>query len=426
MLAGGLCMLGGETTRIMKKDVKLAYGILVLFYSALLMFILYFGSRWLHFAQIFVSCPNGADLNTCLGLASVYRLSFVLAVFHFLIMISCLTRDSFAKIVNEGLWGVKMLIILGGCIGMLFVSNSFFIPYAKASMYFGGVFLFVQAVSLIDAFYLWAEFWANKFDEGNNCYGCLLSFTSLMMYIATGYFIYSGFANFWISGCYGNIIILIIALVGAVAFIVLIILRFHPKGSIITSGAISIFGVYLFWSSLISNPSASCNPQRDNRNFMIFQILFSFLFAFSCNIYWAFVTQKSSAYESARMPQISSSEGDQEIDNKIVELDEDKAKVNQSPQTTLIRTDGREHEFLEYENNSYIKFHGFMVLFSIYICAIFTNWGHAAIEGSTWNYTGSESTAPFYIKMAAGMFTFGLCLWTVVAPTVFPDRDFDT
>ena len=81
-------MLGGETTRIMKKDVKLAYGILVLFYSALLMFILYFGSRWLHFAQIFVSCPNGADLNTCLGLASVYRLRFVLAVFHFLIMIS--------------------------------------------------------------------------------------------------------------------------------------------------------------------------------------------------------------------------------------------------------------------------------------------------------------------------------------------------
>ena len=124
---------------------------------------------------------------------------------------------------------------------MLFVSNSFFIPYAKASMYFGGVFLIVQAVSQIDAFYLWAEFWANKFDEGNNSYGCLLIFTILMIYVTTRYFIYSGLANFSISGCYGNLIILIIALVCTVAFIVLIILRFHPKGSIITSGAISIF-----------------------------------------------------------------------------------------------------------------------------------------------------------------------------------------
>ena len=120
------------------------------------------------------------------------------------------------------------------------------------------------------------------------------------------------------------------------------------------------FGVYLFWYSLISNPSGSCNPIRDIRTFMIFQIIFSFLFAFSCNIYLAFVSQKSSAYDSARIPQITSSEGDQEIDNKIVQLEEDEAKVNQRPQTTLIRNDGREHKFLEYEKNSYIIFRAFM------------------------------------------------------------------
>lgn len=425
MIGSGACFLGSQTTRLMKKDVKMAYGIMVLFFSAILMFILYFGSKYLHFAKLFVNCPDGADLDSCLGLASVYRLSFVLAVFHLLVLLCCLTRDSFAKIVNEGLWGFKMLLILGGFFGMLFVSNNFFIPYAKASMYFGGLFLFVQAVSLIDAFYLWAQFWAKKFDDGNNCYGCLLIFTSLLMYGATSFFIYIGFHNFWLSGCGGNKTILIFAILFALAFVVLIILKFHPQGSIITSGAISIFGVYLFWSALISNPSETCNLHRKNKSFMIFQIVFSFFFAFSCNIYWALITQKSAAYESSKLPQISSSEGDQEIDKKI-EQEQDAARADGNAQTNLIKTDGKEHEFIEYENNSYIKFHGFMLLFSIYICAVFTNWGHAAISNDTWNYDGSNSDGPYYIKIIIGFFTFGLYLWTVVAPTLFPERDFET
>lgn len=422
MVGSGLCMCGSQTTRLMKKDVKMGYGLLVLFYSALLMLILYFGSKYLHFAKLFVNCPDGASLDSCLGLAVVYRLSFVLAVFHFLVGLCCLTRDGFAKIVNEGLWGVKMLIVLGGVAASLFISNDFFIPYAKASLYLSAIFLFVQAVSLIDAFYLWADFWREKFDNGNNCYGCLLIFTSLLMYAAGTFFVIQGFKNFWVAGCTGSKILILMAIILSVAFVVLIILKFHPTGSIITSGAITIFGVFLFWSALVSNPSQTCNPVYDSKTSMLLQIAFSFAFAFSCNIYWALVTQKSTAYEAAQLPQVSSSEGDEEIDKKIEQEQKD-AKAD-GGQTNLIKTDGKEQEFIEYENNSYIKFHGFMVLFSIYICAVFTNWGHASINSSTWNYEGSHTDGPYYIKIAIGIFTFGLYLWTIVAPTLFPDRDF--
>lgn len=425
VIGTGLCCVGTHTSRLMKKDVKMGYGLLILFFSSFLMLILYFGSRYLHFAGKFINCPNDESLDSCLGLSSVYRLSFVLAIFHLIVLLCCLTRDSFAKIVNEGLWGFKLILILAGFIGMLFVSNNFFEPYAKSSMYISGIFLFVQAVCLIDAFYLWAQFWAKKYDDGNNCYGCLLIFTSLLMYSVAGYFIFSGFKHFWISGCIGNITILIFAVIFTLAFVVLIVLKFHPNGSIITSGAISIFGVYLFWSALISNPSDKCNPQRNNRWFMLMQILFSFFFAFSCNIYWALVTQKSTAYEAAKLPQISSSEGDEEVDKKI-EAEQEEAKTKEGAQTNLIRNDGKEKEFEEYENNSYIKFHGLMFLFSIYICAVFSNWGYAAITDKTYNYEGSDSSAPYYIKIFIAFFTFSLYLWTVIAPTVFPDRDFNT
>ena len=136
------------------------------------------------------------------------------------------------------------------------------------------------------------------------------------------------------------------------AFIVLIILRFHPKESIITSGAISIFWSIPYLVFPDKQSIRFLQSEKRHQNLYDIQIIFSFLFEFNYNIYLAFVTQKISAYDSARIPQISSSEGNLEIDNKIVELEEDKAKVNQRPQTTLIRTDGREHKFLEYENNS--------------------------------------------------------------------------
>ena len=317
-----------------------------------------------------------------------------------------------------------MIIVLGGVAGSLFINNSFFIPYAKASLYFSAVFLFVQAVSLIDAFYLWADFWAKKFDDGNNCYGCLLIFTSLLMYAAATFFVIQGFRSFWLPGCGAGKTLLLLAAILSISFVVLIILKFHPTGSIITSGAISILGVFLFWSALVSNPSSSCNPEYSSKTAMILQLVFSFGFAFSCNIYWALVIQKSSAYEAAQIPQVSASQGDDEIDKKIEQEQKD-AKAD-GGEANLIRTDGKEAEYIEYENNSYIKFHGFMFLFSIYICAVFTNWGHASISNDTWNYEGNESDAPFYIKTAIGVFTFGLYLWTIVAPTLVPDREFDT
>jgi len=424
LVCSGICMVGSQTTKLMKKDVKMAYGMMVLFFSVLLVGILYVGAKYLSFAKLFMNCPDGAQLDSCLGLSAVYRLSFVLAAVHLLVGLACLTRDGFAKAVNEGLWGMKMLVVAGAFVGSLFISNNFFVPYAKASLYLGGVFLFVQAVSLIDAFYLWAQFWAKKYDDGNGCYGCLLIFSSIVMYFLAGYFVYKGFKDFWLPSCWGNMFLLFVPVVLCLAFVVLIILRFHPTGSIITSGAITVFGVYLFWAALISNTNTQCNPSFGNsRSNMFLQIGFSFFFAFACNIYWALNTGKSEAFEKANLPQVAATDGDAEIEKKTEQENKDKAQTG-TEGTNLIKRDDPT-EFLEYENNSYLKFHGFMVLFSVYICAVFTNWGHAKISDSTWNYSDNASQAPYYIKVFIGFFTLLLYLWTVVAPTLFPDREFN-
>lgn len=423
MVGSGLCTLGSQATKLMKQDVKLAYGVLVLFYSLFLMLILYFLASYLKFANGFIGCPTTSDveLNTCLGLSAVYRMSFVLAVVHVLVGLSCLTRDKFAKIINEGLWGFKMILTAGGFFGSLFISNDFFGNYAQVSIYLSGVFLFVQAVSLIDGFYLWASFWAKKYDEGNGCYGCLLIFTSLLQYALIGFFVYHGYSHFWKEGCGGNKMMLLVPVFFTVLFIVLIVLRFHPSGSILTSGAISIFGVYLFWATLVSNTNVSCNNQYSSSSAMLLQIFFSFFFAFSCNIYWALITQSSDAYKQAQLPEVAATDGDKEIADKT---EKDNAQ-QENQNTNLIKRDDTAEQYVEYENNSYLKFHGFMILFSVYICAVFSNWGHATINGSSYNFKGDNSNAPYYIKASTAVFTFGLYLWTVIAPALFPEREFN-
>lgn len=424
LVGSGACFVGKGATRLMKKDVKMAYGINFLLFSGFLMIMLYFGGGVIKFAGKFIDCPEGESLETCLGLSAVYRLSFVLATLHLLIGLSCLTRDKFAKVVNEQLWGLKLLVVVGGFIGTLFISNdSFFIPYAKITLYLSGLFLFAQAVSLIDAFYLWADLWAEKFDNGNKCYGCLLITCSLGMYLGAGYFIYSLFKDYWIPGCGWNIFWIIVMIVTAVVFIVLIVLKFHPNGSIITSGAITIFGIYLFWAAFITDPRTECNPSYSSKTNMVIQILASMGFGFACTVYWAVTYQGSKAYDQSKLPSLGANEGDEEVEKETEQIQ--KEQDGDDSATNLVKVEDTT-QFVEYENNSYLKFHAFMMLFAFYICAVFTNWGHASISDTTWNYEDSQSSGPYYIKIAIGIFTYSLYLWTVVAPTLFPERDFNT
>lgn len=420
--ASGLCFAGQGATNLMKKDVKMGYGILLLFFSAILFVLVFFGGQWLSYFSLLVNCPSGDSMASCLGLSSVFRISLILAIFHVLVGLSCLTRDKFAKIVNEGLWGWKVLLIAGAFIGTLFIKNDFFLGYAKFSNWASGIFLFIQAVSLIDAFYLWADFWAKKFEDGNSCYGCLLIFASLVMYTAAGFFTYKAYSVFWLKECTGNMVILALGTILMISFTVLIVLKFHPKGSIITSGAISIFGMYLIWATLVSSTSAKCNAVGQSQSNMMIQIGMSFFFAFSCNVYWALSTQRSKAYAEANIAAPFEAEGDEEVEKK--EAVKEKAQAAKDEGTNLIKRDEATEDYLEYQNANYLKFHGFMFFFAIYICAVFTNWGFANTSSNAWIYT-KESDGPFWIKLLIAFFTLLLYLWTIVAPQVLTDRSFE-
>lgn len=141
-----------------------------------------------------------------------------------------MTRDGFSKFINEGSWGLKIFIILGLWIGTLFIKNEYFVYFSRFAQYASALYLFVQMVSIVDALYLWAEYWAEKYDNGNTCYGVLMvAFMFIVYALSITIMVYS-FKYFWLEGCYGNKAILISLPIFLVLFTVLIILKFHPKG----------------------------------------------------------------------------------------------------------------------------------------------------------------------------------------------------
>lgn len=142
-------------------------------------------------------------------------------------------------------------------------------------------------------------------------------------------------------------------------------------------------------------------------------------------MYWSVTHKPSEAVKDAAINQVAN-EIDEEEEEKI--LDEEEIEREEKKQETnlsgnLMDKDASVGKYWAYEDNGYIKFHFFMMLFAIYLSPVFSNWGNSTVNGSTWNY-GNEMTSPFYIKLATcfgGMFLY---LWTVIAPVVLTEREF--
>lgn len=67
-----------------------------------------------------------------------------------------------------------------------------------------------------------------------------------------------------------------------------------------------------------------------------------------------------------------------------------------------------------------MKWHFYMCLASIYIAMLITNWTSANITTGELN----SNDFGFWVRLILSWVTFLLYVWTLIAPRVFPDRDF--
>lgn len=87
-------------------------------------------------------------------MSAVFRMSFILVLFHLLIFLICLTRSQIAAVFHDGWWTFKFLLILGSFIASFYLNNSFFVGYASFVRATSAFFLIYQGITILGLSYV--------------------------------------------------------------------------------------------------------------------------------------------------------------------------------------------------------------------------------------------------------------------------------
>ena len=181
-------------------------------------------------------------------------------------MLCCLTRDRFAKAVNEGLWLIKMLLVPAMIYGTMYLPNSIFTVYGQLAVFGSFIYLFVQNLSIVDASYLVGVFWADKFhDEENTCYAVIMLLYTILVYALSGLFFYKIILDFLNTGCYFSYVVIgSLAFFALVYLLLVVVFKLNDRSSVVTSGSVTLLLSFLAWNALLSYPNKSCNKDLNS------------------------------------------------------------------------------------------------------------------------------------------------------------------
>jgi len=360
-----------------------------------------------------VDCKDGdKKCEDDWGQLGVYRVFFAVAVFHALLALIMIgvksSRDVRASLQN-GMWAIKLLVLVGLMVGAFFIHNSFYIAWGWIGLVGAFFFMIVQLILLVDFAHSWNESWVAKLEDGHSCYkwGLLISsfgLYALALAITVCCFVFytsaehetCGLSKFFVAF---NLILCILVTA----------LSVHPRvqeampsSGILQSGVVSFYTTYLTWSA-VANISGPCSEGMSSST--------------TATVVGALLTFVAVAYSSVRTSSTSqlgqlgmskSEEADVLLPSSSSDDNDDDEGANDN-----------EKDGVSY---SWMFFHITFTFAAFYLMEVLTDWsvikdGHQA---SVRVGTGMSSV---WIKMVSSWIAFLLYAWTLVAPILLPNRD---
>ncbi|KAF7009785.1 hypothetical protein CFC21_024286 [Triticum aestivum] len=264
---------------------------------------------------------------------------------------------------HHGGWIAKFAIWVVLVVLMFFVPNIVITVYEILSKFGSGLFLLVQVVMLLDFTNNWNDSWVEK-DEQK--WEIALLVVTVICYLAT--FAFSGVLFMWFNpsdhDCGLNVFFIVLTMILAFAFA---IIALHPQVSM---------------SALVLGMLTT-----------VLSVVYSAVRAGSST---TFLSPPSSPRSGARNPLL----GDSNVEE---------GKGN---------SEGSEPRPVSY---SYTFFHLIFALASMYSAMLLTGWTSATSERSELMDVGWTTV---WVRICTEWSTAALYIWTLVAPLLFPDRDF--
>ncbi|XP_053743021.1 serine incorporator 1 [Synchiropus splendidus] len=394
-----------------------------------------------HLKKIPGFCEGGAgtsvveghvNCDVLVGYKAVYRVCFGMAMFFLLfslIMIKVKSSKDPRAALHNGFWFFKFAAATAIVVGSFFIADgSFTTVWFYVGMAGAFCFILIQLVLLIDFAHSWNESWVDNMEEGNSrCwYAALLSVTAvnylLSLLALVLFFIYYTRPD----NCTENKVFISINMLLCIAASVMSVLpqiqESQPRSGLLQSSLVTLYTMYLTWSAMTNEPDRQCNPsllgiigmnttshatQETVVQWWDAQGLIGLALFLMCVLY--------SSIRNSSNTQV----------NKLTLTSDESALIEDGPQPDSIEEGSSLSRVVDNEKDgvtySYSFFHFMLFLASLYIMMTLTNW-----YSPDSNYEVMTSKWPsVWVKISSSWICIALYVWTLVAPLVLVNRDFD-
>ena len=375
-----------------------------------------------------VNCTGGT-VDKLWGEQGVSRVMFSGTCFFFLMglmMVGASSSSGGRGTLQNGLWGIKILMIVALAVGAFFIPNTFF---AKAWAYIGliGGFLWTlaQLVLIIDFAYSWADSWVGKIEDGSSCYKWLTILSSFGMYIFSLtmiilMFVFYGKPREGASAdtnCGQNKALVAVNLVLAIAITAVAlsgrVQEAIPNSGLLQAGVVVSYVTYYTWSAVSENDQA-CTPSSMKISEHTATVVGA-LFTFAAVAYASLRTSPASSVGKLGM-----NNTDEDGESRPLKRDDDDDMLESGKDDDDDREDDESGATLY----NWCYFHMTFALATLYLMEVMTDWG-AIRDGTTADVHIGRGKASVWLKIASAWLSAALYVWTLVAPVCMPDRDFN-
>lgn len=405
----------------------------------------------------------------CAGNAGVYRPTFISFLFFAIASAASYARPS----TNREVWPAKYCLYLLFVLASVFVSNHpwFLGVFLHVSRVGAMVFIVVQQIILIDLAYNWNDNWVGESPLCNIFCSVVFRSTSLILCLhiclrggnkgkadsadrvewgsgakwlrltigmcALFYmmaFTGIGLLYHYYSGCSSNTAIITMTLLGILA--VTAVQLSGVEGSLLTSSVISFYVVYLGYSAVSKNPHGECNPSlakdNDPLNIVVGLVLTALSLAWTG---WSWTAEDRLSADGVKKARSLGRSGNafRRGQDPLLDLDDPFLEYNDEdrPPSGLALSSEDGEDYLSMHSSDIWKLNAILALVSCWVAMSLTGFG--SISGGIVEEGGAEihtAANPQVGKVNMAMIAVSqwvallLYAWTLVAPRLFPDRDF--
>lgn len=345
-----------------------------------------------------------------------------------LIMIDVRSSKDIRGPIQNGFWLWKYLIVIAAIIGSVVgMPDNFAYPWMIVAYICAFVFIIIQLLLLVDFAHTWNETWLDNAENKDRSWMCGIAFFFSFNFLA----IIAGNVLLYVfyTKCDGNAlniavitINLILCILVSVTSILPGIQEHNPHSGLLQASVISLYCTYLIWSGFASDPSA-CNPfshkDSDDENSVDSSNIATTLIGIALTFFvvlWS-VLQTSSSNYSQKLG-VGGEEGallgctGTGADGGDGNIEEGKPRVYDN-----------EEDGVAY---SYSFFHFMFMIATLYLMLVLTDWWNADVaddEGAQ-STVGAFTKTSLWVKVVSSWLCYVIYAWTLVAPAMFPDRDF--